>query len=282
MRIVTFISLIILLSMVNILADSVDVNIINPGYLPVSRSEFISIANEIYQYECSRLNYRESFQLTVEINSLENDIRGMVIPIMVRSIIYLEKDSIKTIPKLKGIFAHELGHILYYKWLKPNFGTGNLYWDEGFASWIAGKYYLEWQGYNDYKSALKNIDFYEPTTQLINMRNDSNQPAKIRDIVYMKWSSFIDYLITKFGFTIVKNLCNVFISDLDKNDHKYEIKSYKKMTREESFERLKEVLKLKEMNEPKETIEILKNAYYKLLNISFEDLVDQWELANSI
>jgi len=99
---------------------------------------------------------------------------------------YLEKDSIKVLSRLKGIFAHELGHIIHFNWLNSISGTNNKYWDEGFASWIAGKYYLEWQGFDNYKSAIKSTDTLKTKYELKNVCSEKTQLACVRDIIYSK------------------------------------------------------------------------------------------------
>jgi len=94
-----------------------EVTIINEEFLPISKNDFLILAQEIFQYECKRMNFRKDIHLTVEIKDLAKDIRGFILPHSTSDSIFLSKDSIKAKDHLPGIFAHELGHLIYFKLL---------------------------------------------------------------------------------------------------------------------------------------------------------------------
>jgi len=113
---------------------------------------------------------------------------------------------------LGGIFAHELGHIIYSKMSDSSFHNGNMYWGEGSASWAAGKYYLQWQGYQNYESAIKDIVSSKRFYDIKNIYSETYDPAKQRDVIYLEWASFIDFLIDKYGFEKFVVLSSLFAS----------------------------------------------------------------------
>jgi len=69
MKIIIVLSLLLCLDVAKAINNSLEVNIINDKYLPISKKEFISIAKEIYLYECARLKYYKSMKISVEIKS---------------------------------------------------------------------------------------------------------------------------------------------------------------------------------------------------------------------
>ena len=57
-----------------------EIQILHDELLPISKNDFLVLAQEIFQYECKRMNFRKDIHLTVEIKDLESDIRGFIIP----------------------------------------------------------------------------------------------------------------------------------------------------------------------------------------------------------
>jgi len=184
--------------------------IINEGYLPISKDEFLKISQEIFQYECKRVKYPKDLSITLEIMDIEGSARGTAVPDADSPKIFLSKDSIRTTSHLLGIFAHEFGHIICYRLIDSSNQTGNMYWDEGFASWVAGKYYLNWQRYENFNSAMKDIVSSHKYKELKNICSESIRPAIQRDIIYMEWASFIDFLVERYGFDKIISLHNYF------------------------------------------------------------------------
>ncbi len=282
MKIIILLSLLLCWDFARAIDNSFEVNIVNAKYLPIGEKDFITIAKEIFRYECARLNYYKSIKITVEIKSLGEDVRGIVVSTISKNVMYLEKDSIKVITKLKGIFAHELGHILHFNWLNSTCGANNKYWDEGFASWIAGKYYLEWQGYDNYETAVSKIRYWKNISELKNVYSEKNQPAAVRDSIYMRWTLFIEYLIEKYSFNKSITLSKLFAKAVKKENKLKDLKTIRnKLEKDASLEL---IASFKERVEKmSKDIELsFREAYFKVYNRSFEDLLKDCESLNAI
>lgn len=199
-KILTILFLVALGISVEAQTPKLEIQIIHDELLPISKNDFLILAQEIFQYECKRMNFTKDINLAVEIKDLAKDMRGSARSNTTSDSIFLSKDSIKAKDHLSGIFAHELGHIIYFKSIDTLFHPGNMYWAEGFASWAAGKYYLRWQGYQNYNSAIEKLVSSNKFVIIKNICGEPNRSAKQRDVVYVEWASFIDFLIDKYGF----------------------------------------------------------------------------------
>ncbi len=112
----------------------------------------------------------------------------------------IEITTTNELPKVRvlGIFAHELSHILHRKWI----GGLSVHFPltEGFATWLAGDYWLDWHDLNTFSSAVLNYQHegsYIPlNATFMELPTDDIQK---RDIVYNEWAGFVGYLIEEFG-----------------------------------------------------------------------------------
>ena len=277
-----------------------EIEIINEELLPISKNDFLTLSQEIFQYECKRMNFTKDIHLTVEIKDLTKDIRGEALPESTK--ISLSKDSIKNLSLLKGIFAHELGHIISFGLLNPPSQTYNMYWNEGFASWAAGKYYLQWQGYQNYDSAIKEIVSLNRFYDIKNIYSEKPRHAKQRDVIYLEWTSFVDFLIEEYGFEKFISISNSFaqvtkalslkdsvlmeVTNFDNIDEdikrlglKYDDVKLKVMS---SNKTLLVLINRDEKIHLREPIKLLEEAYIKIYNTSFDELKKQWKLRNKI
>lgn len=246
-----------------------EIEIIHEELLPISKNDFLSLAQEIFQYECKRMNFRKDIHLTVEIKDLAKDMRGSARSNTTSDSIFLSKDSIKAKNNLAGIFAHELGHIIYFKSIDTLFYSGNMYWDEGFASWAAGKYYLQWHGYQNYKLALREIVSSNRFYDIKNIYNEPYRPAKQRDVIYLEWASFIDFLIEKYGLEKSLSLSSLF-AQVGK-EISPQVGAPLTISNDKDL--------LKAINHYDEELE---QAYRKVYSKSFNELKKQWKLRNKI
>ena len=177
-----------------------------------------------------------------------------------------------------------------------------MYWAEGFASWAAGKYYLQWQGYQNYDSALKEIVSSNRFNDIKNIYDEMIRPAKQRDVIYVEWASFIDFLIEKYGFEKISSINNSFaqvtkalslkdsvlmeVTNFDNIDEdikrlglKYDDIALKVMS---SDEVLLVLINRDEKTHRIEPVILLEEAYIKIYNTSFDELKKQWKLRNKI
>ena len=187
----------VILSLAQTNTNRLEINFINEDQLPIEKEAFLKYADEIFKYECTKLGYKNNLKIDLEIGELYKDLRGYAD--LNNSKIVLAKDSIKTLNNLLGIFAHELAHILHHNWIKSNSFSLNPYWYEGFASWLAGKYYLKWQGYNTYNEATNKIILGKKYVDLKNGYNIVRANASKRDTIYLAWASFVNYLVEQYG-----------------------------------------------------------------------------------
>ncbi|MFA6599267.1 MAG: hypothetical protein WCS69_16210 [Ignavibacteriaceae bacterium] len=273
------------------------IKIINEEYLPISKDEFLKISQKIFQFECERVKFQKNINLVLEIKDIEGSARGTAVPDADSPKIFLSKDSIRTTSHLLGIFAHELGHIICYRLIDPSNQTGNMYWDEGFASWVAGKYYLNWQGYENYNSALTDIVSSHKYRELKNIYYESTRPAIQRDVIYMEWASFIDLLAERYGFDKIISLHNYFAQTMkgffnmnesvssDSSDNqvaKFEgaPPNNKKTKEGVSFQDQKDLdrLILTQKIIYEDPDRLLEKPYIKIYNVSFKELKKQWQL----
>ena len=105
--------------------------------------------------------------------------------------------------------AHELGHVLEVVALNAE-SIASVFL-EGFATWAAGPYWLEWQGAASFRSAV--ASYIATETYLPLHENDgvldtlSDEAASRlgedclshRDIVYTEWGAFVEYLVEEHG-----------------------------------------------------------------------------------
>jgi len=300
-KILAFLFLFVLGKSIEAQVPKLEIQIINEELLPIGKNDFLTLSQEIFQYECKRMNFKKDIHLTVEIKDLEKDIRGFVRPNTASDSMFLSKDSIKAKDNLSGIFAHELGHILYFKSIDSLFCTGNMYWAEGFASWAAGKYYLQWQGYQNYDSAIKEIVSSNRFYDIKNIYTELVRPAKQRDVIYVEWASFIDFLIDKYGFEKISTINNSFaqvrkalsLKDsvlmevtnfdiIDENIKRFGLKSEDVSIIVSSDKSLLVKINRAERMRLKEPTKLLEEAYIKVYLFSFEELKKQWKLRNKI
>ncbi len=245
-----------------------EIDVIHDELLPSSKNDFLSLSQEIFQYECKRMNFTKDLHLTVEIKNLKKDIRGFVRSTTTSDSMFLSKDSIKAKNNLTGIFAHELGHIIYFKLMDSLLGSGNMYWAEGYASWAAGKYYLQWQGYQNYKSAIKNIFSSNKFYDIKNIYGESYRSAKQRDVIYVEWASFIDFLIEQYGLERSLTLSSHFAQ------------VGKEMSTADGSPMISDNTDLlKAINHRDEELE---QAYRKVYSKSLDELKTEWKLRNKI
>lgn len=273
-KILTFLFLVAFGISVEAQTPKLEIQIIHDELLPISKDDFLTLSQEIFQYECQRMNFTKDINLAVEIKDLAKDMRGGARPNTTSDSIFLSKDSIKDKNNLSGIFAHELGHIIDSKLIDSLFCFGNMYWEEGFASWAAGKYYLQWQGYQNYDSAIAEIISSNRFYNIKNIYGESIRPAKQRDVIYMEWASFIDFLIDKYGLEKSLILSSLFASigkEMSTQDGSPLVLS----NDDELFKAINKAGGVNNLYD-----EELKQTYRKVYSFSFDDLKNQWLIKN--
>ena len=112
--------------------------------------------------------------------------------------------------QISAAWAHELGHAVQYFAIDGGQSIASIY-VEGFATWAAGPYWLEWQGADSFRSVV--ASYIAAGTYLPLHENDgfldtvSEEAAarfgddclNQRDIIYTEWAAFIDYLVEEHG-----------------------------------------------------------------------------------
>lgn len=156
-----------------------------------------------------------------------------------------------------GVFTHEAGHLVQERWACS---TIHKMIDEGFATWISGKYYLEWQAYHSYHHAL--ATFKNNGTLFPLLSNPEPYPLDAftsRDIIYLEWASFIDFIVSEYGLKPLKTFLLLMDDDA--------FMDLRKKLRND-IGRKRDLSKMKN--------EIIEKAYHKAFNKSFEELTGEW------
>lgn len=102
-----------------------------------------------------------------------------------------------SIDKVTSIFAHEAGHQVAHDF----YGQSHLNADhillEGFATWLAGKYWLgdNFQNFRDFFT-----ENYLHTLNSPFILNAYDRSYQEMNILYYKWASFIEFLIQEYGW----------------------------------------------------------------------------------
>ena len=112
--------------------------------------------------------------------------------------------------QIMGALAHELGHVLQHVAVDGGRSIQSIF-NEGFATWAAGPYWLDWQGATSFQSAV--ASYIAAGTYLPLHENDGfldtlseDAVAKFgqdclnrRDVIYTEWAAFIEYLVEEYG-----------------------------------------------------------------------------------
>lgn len=115
-----------------------------------------------------------------------------------------------TDPKeISALLAHELGHVLQHVAVERGRSIQSIFL-EGFATWAAGPYWLEWQGVASFRSAV--VSYITAETYLPLHENEfldtlseeavarfGQDCLNRRDVIYTEWAAFIEYLAEEHG-----------------------------------------------------------------------------------
>jgi hypothetical protein len=116
-----------------------------------------------------------------------------------------------TDPKqISAAWSHELGHAVQYFAVEGGRSLASIF-VEGFATWAAGPYWLEWQGEDSFRSAVASyiaagsyLPLHENDGFLDTLSDEAvarfgDDCLNQRDIIYTEWAAFIDYLVEEHG-----------------------------------------------------------------------------------
>jgi hypothetical protein len=115
-----------------------------------------------------------------------------------------------TDPKeISAIWAHELGHAHQFSVVDGGRSVGSIF-TEGFATWAAGPYWLEWQGATSFQSLVASYiaaGTYLPLHEnafLDTLSEDAvsrfgDDCLRRRDVIYSEWAAFIEHLVEEHG-----------------------------------------------------------------------------------
>jgi hypothetical protein len=127
-----------------------------------------------------------------------------------RPVIWIFADKTTDPKQISAVWAHELGHAIQYLAVDGGRSIASIF-VEGFATWAAGPYWLDWKGEDSFRSVV--ASYIEAGTYLPLHENDGwldtvgedavarfgDDCLNQRDIIYTEWAAFIDYLVEEHG-----------------------------------------------------------------------------------
>ena len=173
------------------------------SYLPVDVQWWQQESKQIYEYVSKRLDIPLNGRVIVTFappQSRNCPARGLAFPEQQVIVILADEDTSKE--QIRGVLAHELGHIFI---LNKHKNLNDTALSEGMATWAAGEYWKEWKGL-DFNSSVRNYinkGSYLPLFQNYDLQKAYDETVQdcvtYRDILYTEMASFIDYLIQSYG-----------------------------------------------------------------------------------
>lgn len=184
--------------------DSLFIIVIEKGIDLPSSDWFNHQFKEVYNYVSEKLDSELKEEIRVVLRyptaNDEGEIRGTagndIIQIFIRP--QTSQDQIL------AVFAHELSHLLLYKWVPQNNPHRML--NEGLATWLAGKYWLQWHQIPSFNLAAREHINRNKYIKLDTSYVLIFKSVEYRDILYSEWASFMDYLVKIYGFEKCKIL----------------------------------------------------------------------------
>ncbi len=134
-------------------------------------------------------------------------IRGMAVWPDLRIIVYADEGVAQDC--ILAIMACEIGHLIQFQ----NFDGGptDPILLEGWATWVAGSYWTEWQRMPSFdegvRSYLRDKRFVSISrSDISTLIYKSEECLERRDIVYTEYASFLNYLIERYGINALNSL----------------------------------------------------------------------------
>jgi hypothetical protein len=175
-------------------------------FFPVDLIEWQAQFENVYDYVSGRvgLEAQEKIRLTFD----KPDVR----PCPGRALssdseIIILADEHTDAKQILGGLAHEIGHALTLPALENQL-QNYLYFEEGYATWAAGDYWMDWHGFsslNEMVQSYQSQSSYVPLSLATDFTDvepgSSADPDCLvrRDILYTEWAGFIDYLLQMGG-----------------------------------------------------------------------------------
>ena len=174
--------------------------------LAVPVAELGAQFDEVYAYVSERAGVRVSGLIPVTVESEYPEScppRGRASD----SDIVIYANATTSREQLLGVIGHELGHVLQFREIPGKlWGLGQL--GQGYASWAAGRYWTDWQGYESFHAAVRDyiargsfLPLSSPDTTFLvgEAGGDSAECLARRDIVLNEWASLVEYLVESYG-----------------------------------------------------------------------------------
>lgn len=179
------------------------------GYFPVDLEQFARDAEEVYDYVSARLEVTTNMKTVVLFQRPDTSpcpSRGLTMPpseFEAMIVIYADQSTSHT--QIMGVLAHELGHVLSLRNSEQRWMPAETGHSEGLATWGAEKYWHAWQGSQSFDASVRS--YLEQSKYLPLREHYDLEPAysrgdclERRDILYTEWASFIDFLLSEYGY----------------------------------------------------------------------------------
>lgn len=112
--------------------------------------------------------------------------------------------------QIMGALAHELGHVIQLAVVDSGSSIQSIF-NEGFATWAAGPYWLDWHGATSFQAAVASYiaagsylplhenDGFPDTLSADAVSRFGQDCLDRRDVIYGEWAAFIEYLVDEYG-----------------------------------------------------------------------------------
>lgn len=187
------------------------------GHLPVDLEHFMLEAEEVFDYVSNRLGVTLDTKMLVLFEPPDTGFcpnRGIAMSPSIEStlpIITIFADERTSHAQVLGVLAHEVGHVLQEIGHERDWAAYYLGFNEGLATWAAGKYWYAWQGDSSFDALVRSYledSIYMPLYANfdLSLAYSGGDCTEKRDILYTEWASFIDFLLSTYGIDRLQTL----------------------------------------------------------------------------
>lgn len=179
-------------------------------YWPVDTARFIRDAEEAFDYVSARMRSTTAVKTIVMFEPPDDSLcpaRGLATTDDDGAwpIVSIFADEQTGYAQIMGVIAHEVAHVLQTYGNEQLWASPHRAINEGTATWASGRYWFAWQDTSSFDASVRL--YLDQATYLplyenydLSLAYSGANCLERRDILYTEWASFIEFLITEFGF----------------------------------------------------------------------------------